>query len=60
MPKRKSIQTVLGQEGSGFGAVAGSLFARGDRQSKRRALEAIAWEGFFQFLRSKKQNLRYN
>ena len=60
MPKRKSIQTVLGQEGSGFGAVAGSLFARGDRQSKRRALEAIAWEGFFQFLRSKKQNLRTN
>ena len=60
MPKRKGIETILGQKGSGFGAVAGSLFARGDKRSKRRALEAIAWEGFFQFLRSKKQNLRTN
>ena len=60
MPKRKSIQTVLGQEGSGFGAVAGSLFARGDKQSKHDAIEAIKWTAFFEFLKSKKQNLSDN
>ena len=60
MPKRKSIQTVLGQEGSDFGAVAGSLFARKNKESKRRALEALAWEGIFQFLKVRKQNLRTN
>jgi len=60
MPKTKGIQTILGQKGSDFGAVAGSLFARGDKQSKRDAIAAVAWAGFFEFLRSKKQNLSDN
>jgi hypothetical protein len=60
MPKTKGIQTVLGQKGSDFGSVAGSLFARGDKRSKKRAAEAIAWEGLFQLLKGKKQNLRNN
>ena len=60
MPKTKGIQTVLGQKGSNFGSVAGSLFARGDKRSKKRALEALAWEGLFQVIRGKKQNLRNN
>ena len=60
MPKTKGIQTILGQEGSDFGAVAGSLFARKDKESKRKAKEAVAWEAFFQFLKGRKQNLRTN
>ena len=60
MPKRKGIETILGQKGSGFGAVAGSLFARKDKRAKRKAWEAVLWETLFQTIKSKRQNLRSN
>ena len=60
MPKTKGIETILGQKGSGFGAVAGSLFARKDKRAKRKAWEAVLWETLFQTIKSKRQNLRSN
>jgi hypothetical protein len=58
MPKTKGIQTILGQPAPDFGVVAGSLLARKD--SKRKFWESLAWEGFFQFIKVRKQNLRDN